>query len=411
MLPVSSNTQPPPRRKRNWQVIGAVIGVIALIALVVIGAIVNDNSSNASSSSSTSTSASASPTTSTSAPATSSVKAAATECPDTTPLNFDRNAPADGNLVPVKDNSKHAVETDEDVQQAIKDNPKILAGWAKKLWPQKYPDSDNWKQFVADNGNGKCLNEKGQKALDNILALLTADSTEVDENAQASPDMVNSFMGENGVRSYAEGGITGDLSAVEYTLPNGKKVTVLKRCGNFADHGKSFPPGNPPPGISTPPPPPPPPTTTPPPICVGCEPPPVCPPGTIGVPPNCIPVCTECCTPEECPPPPVCPPGMHGTPPACKDDHTNGPGQVVDVPQRPNPLPARPDLAEPTTPDVPRPTVPYTPPAPAPVTPVPQDQGGPTAIPTPRETPTPEAEAPTEEEPEEACIPAPGMPC
>lgn len=397
-LPTSNSSQQPPK-KSKWRVIIPAL----IVALLLIGAGVglalrgNDNSVPAASAS---TSSSATTSTSTST-VTSTVKAAVTECPGTTPLNFNPGAPADGNLVPVKEGSVHAVETDEDVQQAMKDDPRILAGWAKKLWQSKYPDSDNWKQFVASNG--KCLNEKGQKVLDNVLALLTADSTEVDENAQASPDMVNSFMGADGVRSYAEGGITGDLRAVEYTLPNGKKVTVLKRCGNFADNGKSFPPGNPPPGASTPPPSPPPTTVVPPPTT---EPPLVCPPGTHGIPPNCIPICPEPCEPE---PPVVCPPGMHGTPPACKDNVADGPGRVVDVPQRPNPLPARPDLEEPDAPDVPRPTAPYTPPAPAPVTPVPTDQGGPTAIPTPRETPTPEADAPTEEEPEEQCIPAPGM--
>lgn len=306
--PTSNSSSPQPQGGNRSTIIGAII-VVVLLVLTGVGVALyqGSNSNNSASATGTSTSQSASPTTSTSTSVvTTTVKAAATECPDTTPLNFERKAPLDGNLVPVKDNSKHAVETDEDVQQSIKDNPKILAGWAKKIWPAKYPNSDNWQQFVTDNGNGKCLNEKGQETLSNVLAYLNADGTKVNENAQASPDLVNSFMDEAGVRSYAEGGITGDLSAVEYTLPNGKKVTVLKRCGNFADHGKSFPPGNPPPGATPTPPPPPPPTTEPP--CIGCcppggcEPPPVCPPGTIGDYPNCIPVCTECCSPEDCPP-------------------------------------------------------------------------------------------------------------
>lgn len=411
MLDASSNTPPPPREPINRRAV--VAGVIALVVLgaILAYAIVTGGNAADTNASASSTSASAT----TTSPSTSQAAQSKAACQDGLPkikIDRDRTA-AEFAAVP------GGTPTVESFNKALKEWPQFLAYRAsnpllaevrpdkKKLWE----NGADWEQLV--NADETCLNSKGVKLLREMEQ--TYELAVADENGKVPGNWFNSGIDRNGPVLNTKAGIPANKQdAIEFTFPNGKKDYSMHHCGNYGLPAPSgipqvpFTPDAPPTPVN------------PPVVCVGdhCNPEPPCvgpqcfpcPPGTVGIPPNCIPVCTECCT-GECPPPPVCPPGMHGTPPACKDDHTNGPGQVVDVPQRPNPLPARPDLAEPTTPDVPRPTVPYTPPAPAPVTPVPQDQGGPTAIPTPRETPTPEAEAPTEEEPEEACIPAPGMPC
>jgi hypothetical protein len=132
----------------------------------------------------------------------------------------------------------------------------------------------------------------------------------------------NSGTANGVVVASVRSGISGNLKAIKITLPDGKVIWVMARCGNAVTQG--------PPPVSTTPPPgshqPPPGHHKPPKKCTGskchtppppkgckathtCPPPPPhkCPPGTTGTPGHC-----------HKPPPPKCPKGTTGTPPHCK---------------------------------------------------------------------------------------------
>lgn len=296
------------------------------------------------------------------------VAATAADCPDGTPLSYDPNR--DYNVVTDKDGDGVAVSSVQEDLAAIKSDPKNLAYRAHnlKLW-----DNPNEWESLTSNG-GKCLSTDGEILFAKVEGALTASSTRVDENGTAPAGFFNTGMSSSGPVVNSVSGITGNLDAIVYTLADGTKVIVLKRCGNLAlpsapaSYVKVNIPGSgggTPPGKTTPP------GTT--------------PPGQ-----------------------PQCPPGQTGTPPLCKDEESAGPAHNPNLPdqQRPNPLPASPEMAQPTRPASPPQT--YVPPAaPTVVTPAPS-AGGPTPIETPRNTPTPEPEAPASTAPQTSCIPSPG---
>jgi hypothetical protein len=149
--------------------------------------------------------------------------------------------------------------------------------------------------------------------------------------------------------------------------------------------------------------------------------PPVCSYNCAHAPPPCVydcvgqPICTENCTPVQ-----TCPPNMpHGTWPVCKDDVAQAPQNQNNLPQQqmPNPLPARPQDAQPVEPAAPPANyaAPEQPaPQPAPVTQT-QPDGSTTVIPAPAPNPegprpiaTPEPAAPAPSEAPTSCAVAPG---
>lgn len=108
---------------------------------------------------------------------------------------------------------------------------------------------------------------------------------------------------------------------------------------------------------------------------------------------------------------PVCPPGQTGTPPVCKDTVQQAPQNQGNLPQQqmPNPLPAKPEHAQPVKQADPPPVyVPPAPPAPepAPVDKVPAPKPNP--VDKPRPVAPPEPVAPKPDKPADTCVPAPG---
>lgn len=192
------------------------------------------------------------------------VEASAADCPDGTPLKYDPNQGLNVKTGGVK-NSKEDLE-------AIKEDPRNLAyrGHNLKLWE----DANNWKPLTTNEG--KCLSKDGEILYAKVEGALTASTTKVDENAIAPAGYYNTGMNQNGPVVNPTPGITGNLDAIIYTLPDGTKVIVLKRCANLAlpsappQYTKVEVPGSTPPGekppTTVPPTNPPtnPPTTTPP---------------------------------------------------------------------------------------------------------------------------------------------------
>jgi len=222
-----------------------------------------------------------------STPASAPVAASASECVNGYPLDYDPNAT--GNVVEKKANSNYAVENPDDILANAKKNPKVLAGYGTLFLPAVFPDSTKWQSLV--NQSGKCLSADGVKAYVQLEAYVRQSDWHV---GQAAPDMVNTGMGAPGIVSNAAPGITGDLKAVIFVTPDGRKVVILERCGNPAEYKPSYPPVSPPPPTETPsceqtg-------TCAPPPCTVNCTPPPC----TV----NCgPPPCMENCGPPPCPP-------------------------------------------------------------------------------------------------------------
>lgn len=153
-----------------------------------------------------------------------------------------------------------------------------------------------------------CLSQEGQNVWNQMKGALTAGSTKK-EDIEAPATWHNTAMVRGQFVVDSQPGIGGDRSALAYTLRNGGKFIVMKRCANPVLPAPGNLPQGPtdhqrPPGL-----------------------PPVTPPDRR---------CTDC---ESSPPPrhPVCPPSMpHGTPPNCKDgpdrmpNYGPGPGRNTD---------------------------------------------------------------------------------
>jgi hypothetical protein len=311
------------------------LSALCLVALAVIGVIgLSGYDLNGSDTATKTVTATPSPTS-----ALPSVQAAPTDCPNSLPLNFNPNVPVSGDLVPknVNNPDQHAVETSQQVLQAIKNDPRVALGAGQLLFPADYPKDTDWHKFV--DATGKCTSLAGTELVDKVVGVLTQKGTTVNENATADPNLVNTFLGANGVMSNATPGITGDLRAVEYTLPNGQKVTFLKRCGNLATPAPSSPVGSPPetevppPGTETVPP-----TTETPPPCTDC---------------SCDNTCvTTTTTTPTTPPPCVPPPGnTQCMPPKVPTTNPSKPPGIVPLPLNPRDTlqPTRPTLAPGTT--------------------------------------------------------------
>jgi hypothetical protein len=205
--------------------------------------------------------------TSSSTPATS-VTAKASDCPQGSPLTYDPNK--DLNVV-----SGGVQNTREDLA-AIRKDPRNLAYRANNLG--FWANAHDWKALVSNDG--KCLSAEGEKLFAKVEGALTASSTKTDEHAQAPAGMYNTGMNAQGPVVNPTPGIDGNLAAITYTLKDGTKVIVLKRCGNLALPGKPPAyPERPVPGSK--PAPPAPPVPGPPPVVPpngGGNPPPVVPP-------------------------------------------------------------------------------------------------------------------------------------
>ncbi len=162
----------------------------------------------------------------------------------------------------------------------------------------------------------------------------------------------------------ASAGISGEMDAIKVTLPDGRVVWIMARCGNLAT------PGNPP----------------------------LLPPGD-----------------TDNPPPPVCPPEMpEGTWPVCKDRATNDPSRNGNAPTGGGPnadtgsgdYVAPDDMEQPgsgphVNPAEPAPHVPSQPSTPSSPNPAP----APTPDPAPAPAPEPSAPAPAEDAPSDCIIP------
>lgn len=348
------------------------------------------------------------------------VAAVAADCPDSKPVSFTEHPESKARAEGITGGNSEIIEV-------VRKDPQWVAYALPAIFPDQYgQDPPDWHTLVT--ADGKCFNQRGLVAQAQVLGALTSGGTTHEDNVAIPTNLVNTGIGTSGAPvTNASAGMPNGRVGTRYVFANGSDIYVDYYCGNIPH--KSVPkftitriPPGPTTVVSTPPV-----ITTQPPGCVGPCQPIVCPPGTIGVPPNCV--IPECppgtigtppnCVIPQCPPGtigtpphcviPECPPGQHGTPPVCKDDVSNGPGPVVDVPQRPNPLPVLPSHEEPSAPVVPSPTVQYTPPSSVPAKPAPVDQGGPTAISTPRSTPTRETEAPAPQTPETRNICPPGM--
>lgn len=295
------------------------------------------------------------------------VAATSEDCKEGWPLTYDPNK--DLNVMSDGvDNAKEDIE-------AIKSDPRNLAYRAHNL--EFWDNPNNWKPLTTNDG--KCISREGEMLFAKVEGGLTAKGVTVDENALAPASYYNTGMNADGPLVNPTPGITGDRSAIVYTLEDGTKVIVLKRCANLAlpappkhYHKTPIPGSTPPPGKGGPPP-----VTQPP-----GKPPVTQPPGTTQPPP----------------PPPPAPKAPQ------QDPYPRGNAPIGGGPNA-NPGPGV------QQPYMPPPAAPYTPPPPPPPVVVPPAQGGPAPIETPRYTPPPETGAPAPSAPETACIPPPGGSC
>lgn len=311
--------------------------------------------------------------------AAASTTTTASNCVDGFVVKLDANA--GGNLF-----SQGISPKSEDAKREIlakaKEDPRVLQVYYNASPRGQKTGVIQKTEDIAPLQNGACYTEQGRK----WYASWAADWELVEvRNDRLPANGTNTGAVPNGQAFQSQGAIpAGTAFLVVYYDATGKEISrhwIRIECGNPVDETPFPGIGGPPPGA--------PPIVTPPPS----NPPPSNPPPTN--------------PPEN----PVCPPGTTGTPPLCKDEESAGPAHNPQFPdqQRPNPLPASPEMAQPNRPASPPPV--YVPPArPTPVVPAPGN-GGPTPYPTqapPRNTPAPETQAPAPSAPQQPCIPSPG---
>lgn len=89
--------------------------------------------------------------------------------------------------------------------------------------------------------DGKCLSAKGQSLYSEVKGAVMASSASF---VQAPAGAVNSGWQDGRLVTAASAGITGNVKALQLTLPSGEKVMLLVRCGNPVFQ-------SPPPGVPT----------------------------------------------------------------------------------------------------------------------------------------------------------------
>lgn len=276
----------------------------------------------------------------------STVQAAPADCPNGYPLAFNPEGELpDQQFLPDKPGSTHAFDTRDELIAGIKENPRTLAAWVNKLFPKEWSDSKVWRPLATSDL--KCLSDEGVIKFTLVKGALTANTTKVDENAIADDDMVNSALTADGPVSNPTAGITGDRSAIVFTFGDGTKITVLKRCANFAEEKPYFPPSptHKPPTVATQPPI----ATTPPTTVV--------PPTTEAPPTTVVPSTAKVETPNPSAPPGIVPLPVYGPvetappvisnpapPPAAMP--TDAPVTIVPVPSTYNPPPVPVELPQ-----------------------------------------------------------------
>jgi hypothetical protein len=235
-------------------------------------------------------------------------------CPEQFVQHFDPNVK--GRFV------SGGVKNSGEILAAVARDARYLAFIAYRLGLQ--PDVSADKLLAPDN---KCLSREGQDMFRQVKDALTNGDVEINENDEVPANYFNTGMVTGRPVVDQSPGIGGDRSAVSFTnKKTGKKLYVMKRCGNVGcENQHGLPPGQTehgrPPG-STPPPPPE--TTTPP----------------------TSPPTTSTCT-------------NGGTPPKCLEakDPNAGAGHQGNVPtQVQGPNPPAPTTAEPRPSDPPKST-------------------------------------------------------
>jgi len=359
---------------------GAALGALAIVAAIVF-LVVTNWGSNALNQSVTGK-APTTTTTKTSTPVTTPVKRAAdTTCTFGEPLVYSIRTSVD-DVVRPEDGAQYKFEDKPGLLKAAAEDPQVLAAYAHEFLPVSYPNGRDWKGLI--NPSGTCLNNKGAEALEKLELFVENLPMHIGE---ADAGWINTGVGKDGIVSNTVPGISGDRKSMIFTLPDGKEVVILLRCGNPAHKAAIYPREYVPPPSGGGNPPPPPITTVvpppPPPPCDDCNPPPP-------------PPCTTCECLGNCPPPPPPPCEVTGE---CKSPNPVDYPHITDAPK-----------AEVTKPPAP-PSVPQTPAGTTrPGTPAPPDVTAPEATPVPThintqappipQAPEPEAPADTDVDPD-----------
>jgi hypothetical protein len=169
-------------------------------------------------------------------------------CPEQFVQHFDANV--NGRFV------SGGVKNSGEILAAVARDARYLAFIAYQLGLQ--PDASADKLLAPDN---KCLSREGQDMFRQVKDALTNGDVEINENDAVPANYYNTGMVTGRPVVDRSPGIGGDRSAVSFTnKKTGKKLYVMKRCGNVGcENQHGLPPGQTeherPPG-STPPPPP-----------------------------------------------------------------------------------------------------------------------------------------------------------
>ena len=253
--------------------------------------------------------------------------------------------------------NEEAMDAAHDWLAEVRKDPGLLAG-AAKLFLQKDVDP-------ATLASSEGCATKAAADLE-IEIGMTISSSKVSAG-EAPTSATNTGVQDGTVVGSSFAGISGDRTAIQVTLPDGRTIWILARCGNPATAG-----------------------------------PPPLPPGKTDQP----------APPPETPVTPVCPPDMpHGTPPNCKDSPTRDPAQNGNAPvgggpnANPGPGTYVPPAQMQQPPSTPRPNpAPPAPEPPAPQPPTPSNPSpAPVPTPDPAPAPSPRPSAPPPPAPETGC--------
>lgn len=231
------------RRNRFGRIIAALAVVVAIWLLFI-----NDGTQITNASDSETSPTTVTETVTPDAPTT--VKADPQACgPDGLPLKFQPEGTLpDWQVLPDLPGSDHAVETDAQVRQALKENPRFLAAFAHRMDTNLWPKAGDWKPLASDDL--KCMSERGKQLLHDVGTIFSFQLASVNENGEVPADWTNMGLGPNGPVSNSRSGIEGDRSAIVYTFKDGRQLPVMKRCANLPELVPSHPKVD----ITTPPP-------------------------------------------------------------------------------------------------------------------------------------------------------------
>lgn len=128
---------------------------------------------------------------------------------------------------------EQAREAAWDVLTVVGSDPEILAGYSHAFLDKEVDPAALYSK------DRKCLSTKGEKLFGELIGTFAKSSITPD---QAPTNGVNSGVEAGGtVVVAAHAGISGDRKAILIETEDGKKVWVMKRCGNFVTTGENVP--------------------------------------------------------------------------------------------------------------------------------------------------------------------------